>query len=52
MTEQMIQTVQNRMNEMLQCPKVKAYLNTFATAEEAQNQLMLAAVATLMGAFE
>lgn len=51
MTEQMITTVQNRMNEMLQCPKVVAYLNTFATAEEAQNELRFAAVATLMGAF-
>ncbi len=48
MTEQMIQTVHNRMNEMLQDSQIKAHLNTFPTKDEAHNYLIKAAIATLI----
>ena len=48
MKTQMIQTVQNRINEMLKDSKVIELINQFSTKEAAQEYIIKAAIATLI----
>lgn len=49
MTNQMIQTVTDRANEMRSNPKVQEIMMKFKTTEEGNDWLVKAAIATLVG---
>ena len=49
MTTQMIETVQNRVKEMMQDAKIVELYNRFETEQEGQYYITKAAIATLVG---
>ena len=49
MTTQMIETVQNRVKEMMQDAKIVELYNSFETEQEGQEYIIKAAIATLVG---
>ena len=49
MTTQMIKVVEERVNEMVKNVEIQKIMMGFATTEEAQNWIIKAAIATLMG---
>ena len=48
MSEQMIQTVQNRVNEMIQNVEIQNIMMSFSSTEAAQEWIIKAAIATLV----
>lgn len=49
MTEQMINTVNERVNLMVKDPKVQEIMMTFENNDDAHNWVIKAAIATLIG---
>jgi len=49
MTTQMIETVQNRVKEMMQDAKIVELYNSFENKQEGQEYIIKAAIATLVG---
>jgi hypothetical protein len=49
MTNQMIETVQNRVKEMMQDAKIVELYNSFENEEQGQEYIIKCAIATLVG---